>query len=182
MVEKNAKKKHIFIVGAKSIGQYGGYETFLNKLTEQHKNNSNIQYYISAKANGIGHMDETKLEGVVRIDDQSFLYNNAFVTKIEVPQIGAAQAILYDIKSLDYWIKYCEKNEIKSPVFYILACRIGFALKNFAKRIHKLDGVVYVNPDGDRQILATKNSGHILTNTLNWMYYSTRSSDCTCAA
>jgi len=44
-----SNKKHIFIVGAKSIGQYGGYETFLDKLTEGHENNENIQYYIATK-------------------------------------------------------------------------------------------------------------------------------------
>ena len=32
-------KKHVFLVGAKSLGAYGGYETFINKLTEYHKNN-----------------------------------------------------------------------------------------------------------------------------------------------
>ena len=26
--------QHIFLVGAKSLGAYGGYETFINKLTE----------------------------------------------------------------------------------------------------------------------------------------------------
>ena len=27
--------QHIFLVGAKSLGAYGGYETFINKLTEE---------------------------------------------------------------------------------------------------------------------------------------------------
>jgi rhamnosyltransferase len=49
---KAANKKHVFIVGAKSIGQYGGYESFLDRLTEQHQDNKNIQYYIITKANG----------------------------------------------------------------------------------------------------------------------------------
>ena len=26
----------VFLVGAKSLGAYGGYETFINKLTEYH--------------------------------------------------------------------------------------------------------------------------------------------------
>lgn len=50
---KAANKKHVFIVGAKSIGQYGGYESFLDRLTEQHQDNKNIQYYIITKANGV---------------------------------------------------------------------------------------------------------------------------------
>ena len=29
--------QHVFLVGAKSLGAYGGYETFVNKLTEYHQ-------------------------------------------------------------------------------------------------------------------------------------------------
>lgn len=29
--------QHVFLVGAKSLGAYGGYETFINKLTEYHQ-------------------------------------------------------------------------------------------------------------------------------------------------
>ncbi len=32
--------KDIFLVGAKSLGAYGGYETFVYKLTEYHQNNN----------------------------------------------------------------------------------------------------------------------------------------------
>ena len=38
--------QHVFLVGAKSLGAYGGYETFINKLTEYHQNNPNIKYTI----------------------------------------------------------------------------------------------------------------------------------------
>ena len=31
--------QHVFLVGAKSLGAYGGYETFVYKLTEYHQNN-----------------------------------------------------------------------------------------------------------------------------------------------
>ena len=36
--------QHVFLVGAKSLGAYGGYETFINKLTEYHQNNKKIKY------------------------------------------------------------------------------------------------------------------------------------------
>ena len=38
----NSKKEvqHVYLVGAKSLGAYGGYETFVYKLTEYHQNNS----------------------------------------------------------------------------------------------------------------------------------------------
>ena len=60
--------KHVFIVGAKGF-TYGGYETFLDKLTEYHQNNENIKYHIACKANGPGMTDETKLAGAKRISD-----------------------------------------------------------------------------------------------------------------
>ena len=56
-----AEKQHVFLVGAKSLGAYGGYETFIDKMTEYHQNNEKIQYHVAVKANGQGHMDETKL-------------------------------------------------------------------------------------------------------------------------
>ena len=46
--------QHVFIVGAKSLGAYGGYETFVNKLTEYHQYNHQIKYHIACKANGDG--------------------------------------------------------------------------------------------------------------------------------
>ena len=47
--------QHVFLVGAKSLGAYGGYETFINKLTEYHHNNEKLKYHVACKANGDGH-------------------------------------------------------------------------------------------------------------------------------
>lgn len=33
----SGKEVNVILVGAKSIGQYGGYESFINKLLEYHK-------------------------------------------------------------------------------------------------------------------------------------------------
>ena len=33
----------VFLVGVKSLGAYGGYETFINKLTEYHADNKSIR-------------------------------------------------------------------------------------------------------------------------------------------
>ena len=46
--------QHVFIIGAKSIGQYGGYETFVDRLIQQHEDDRSIQYHIACKANGDG--------------------------------------------------------------------------------------------------------------------------------
>ena len=91
--------QHVFIVGAKGF-TYGGYETFLDKLTEYHQDNENIKYHIACKANGPGMTDETKLAGAKRISDSEYVYHNAHCFKIKSPELGSAQAIFYDIKAI----------------------------------------------------------------------------------
>lgn len=140
--------QHVFIVGAKSLGAYGGYETFINKLTEYHQNQEKIQYHIACKANGDGCMDESKLDGVKTVNEREFTYHNAHCFKIHVPNIGAAQAIYYDIAALNECCNYIKKHQIEKPIIYILACRIGPFAGYFYRRIHKLKGKVYLNPDG----------------------------------
>lgn len=43
---KEKEIQHVFCVGAKSLGAYGGYETFVYKLTEYHQN-KNIKYHVA---------------------------------------------------------------------------------------------------------------------------------------
>ena len=157
MAEKNSGNdsvRHVFIIGAKCIGQYGGYETFLDKLTEQHQDDKNIQYYIVTKANGDGAMDETKLSEVsnVKKDDRnsvrSFKYHNANVVKLNVPQIGAAQAIAYDVSAFKWCLRYIDEHKIEDAIIYVLACRIGPFFNGLVKKAHELGAHVYVNPDG----------------------------------
>lgn len=146
MAEKEVQ--HVYCVGSKSLGAYGGYETFMYKLTEHHQNNENIKYHIACKANGNGCMDETKLDGVKKINDHEFEFHNAHCFKIDVPQIGAAQAIYYDVVSLEKCCEHIQKNHIQHPIIYIMACRIGPFMKFFYHKIHKLGGKVFLNPDG----------------------------------
>lgn len=140
--------QHVFIVGSKSMGAYGGYETFVNKLTEYHQNNEKIKYHVACKANGDGSMDEAKLDDAVKISDTEFEYHNAHCFKIQVPDIGPASAIYYDVAALEYCCKYIKENNIENPIVYILACRIGPFMAHFKNKIHKLGGNVYLNPDG----------------------------------
>ena len=146
--------QHVFLVGAKSLGAYGGYETFVYKLTEYHQNNERIKYHVACKANGDGCMDESKLDGVsyeeggVKLPENEFEFHNAHCFKINIPQIGPAQAIYYDIAALKYCCKYIKEHKIKHPIIYIMACRIGPFMKHYYKEIHRLGGVVYLNPDG----------------------------------
>lgn len=125
--------QHVFIVGSKGIpGAYGGYETFVDKLTEYHEDNNELKYHVSCKAK----------------DNNEFEYHNARCFNVKVPNIGPAQAIYYDVAALSKCCKYIKKHNIENPIVYILACRIGPFAAYFQKKIHKLGGVVYVNPDG----------------------------------
>ena len=131
--------QHIYIVGSKGIpGAYGGYETFVDKLTEYHQNHSDLKYHVACKSSENG----------------EFAYHNAHCFNIKVPNIGPAQAIYYDVAALNYCCKHIKDNHIEHPIVYILACRIGPFMKGFVKKIHKLGGVVYVNPDGHEWLRA----------------------------
>ena len=150
---KNAIQ-HVFIIGSKSIGQYGGYETFVDRLIGEHENNVFIKYHIACKANGDGYMDESKLNGITvtkNFSDGSvseFTYKNAHVFKIKCPKIGPAVAIYYDRAALKYSIEYCKANGIENPIFYVLTCRIGLFIGGLAKQIKKIGGKYFLNPDG----------------------------------
>lgn len=146
--------RHVFIIGAKCIGQYGGYETFLDKLTEVHVSETSIKYHIVTKANGDGAMDESKLGGLsdVHKDEKgvvrSFTYHNADVVKLDVPQIGPAQAIAYDVKAFKWCLEYIADHKIEASIIYVLACRIGPFFGSLVSKAHKLGCKVFVNPDG----------------------------------
>ena len=149
MEEKMDTPKDVqHVIGAKGLGSYGGYETFVYKLTEYHKNNEHIKYHVACKANGNGAMDESKLDGVKKINDHEFEFHNADCFKIHVPQIGPAQAIYYDLVALKTCCRHIVKNHIPHPIVYVMACRIGPFAKLYYKKIHKLGGFVYLNPDG----------------------------------
>lgn len=141
--------QHVFLVGAKGLATYGGYETFINKLTEYHQNNDRIKYHVACKANGSGCMDPKKTDGTEIISDHEFLYHNACCFQIHVPEkLGSAQAIYYDVAALKECCKIIREQKIEHSIVYIMACRIGPFMKHFYKEIHKLGGKVYLNPDG----------------------------------
>lgn len=147
--------QHVFLVGAKSFGVYGGYETFVNKLTEYHQSESRIKYHVACKANGQGAMDIEKTEGAVRTGSKTFTYHNADCFQINIPErLGSAQAVYYDVQALKECCRYIKENNIQHPIVYIMACRIGPFMPYFYKKIHKLDGRVFLNPDGHEWVRA----------------------------
>lgn len=146
--------RHIFIIGSKSIGQYGGYETFVDRLIGEHENDQTIKYHVACKANGDGFMDESKLSNITIAKKNAdgtvagFTYKNAHVFKIPCPNIGPAVAIYYDRAAVKYSIQYCKENGIEKPIFYILTCRIGLFIGGLVKQIKTVGGMYYLNPDG----------------------------------
>lgn len=125
--------KHVFIIGSKGIpSAYGGYETFVDRLTEYHRDNKKLKYHVACK----------------NADKAQTLYHNAICFRVKVPDIGPAQAIYYDVSALRACIRYIRKHRVKNPIIYILACRIGPFARYYLKKIHQLGGKMYVNPDG----------------------------------
>ena len=132
-IQKFGDRQHVFIVGSKGIpAQYGGFETFVEKLTGYRKSDK-ILYHVSRMAE----------------DNMRFEYNGALCFDIKVPYIGPARAVVCDLIALRRCIDYCKAHPgIKKPVFYVLACRIGPFIASFRREIHALGGILYVNPDG----------------------------------
>ncbi|CAJ1226724.1 beta 1-4 rhamnosyltransferase Cps2T [Lactiplantibacillus xiangfangensis] len=126
-------KQQVFIVGSKGIpAAYGGFETFVEMLTRLQTDDS-IRYHVSRLGK----------------DTRRYEHNGAKCFNVNVPDIGPAKAIYYDIAALKRCIAYCKaRPQIKHPIFYVLACRIGPFIGHLANEIHALGGALYVNPDG----------------------------------
>lgn len=124
--------KHIFIIGSKGIpAKYGGFETFVDKLTGGQLRND-IKYHVACLSD----------------NDNEFEYNGAHCFNVKVPAIGPAKAVYYDMAAFKYCNRYIEKNNIQDAVVYVLACRIGPFVKHYKDKLTKLGGKLYVNPDG----------------------------------
>ena len=101
-----SETQHIFIVGSKGIpGNYGGYETFVDRLTEAHEGDPRIRYHVACKAS----------------EDGEFEYHGARCFNVKVPDVGPAQAIWYDVAALGRVCRYVEDNHVKHPIVYVLA-------------------------------------------------------------
>lgn len=163
----NSKKEvqHVYLVGAKSLGAYGGYETFVYKLTEYHQNKENIKYHVACKANGDGCMDESKFDGVTKINDHEFEFHNAHCFKIDVPQIGPAQAIYYDVAALKACCEHIKKNHIPHGAVisvqgdgYLFTAPSGTGKSTHVSLWKKyIDGVEIIN--GDKPFLRVTDHG-----------------------
>ncbi len=133
---------HVFIVGSKGIpAAYGGYETFVDKLTEYQKEKQ-IQYHVACA------VDEQPA------DQEEFTYHGAHCFRIQWKKIGPARAIVYDLEAIRWSLRYVKKHQIKDFIIYVLACRIGPFINGLKRRIHAAGGRLYVNPDGHEWLRA----------------------------
>lgn len=123
---------HVFIIGSKGIpAKYGGFETFVDKLTEG-KKNPNIQYHVSCLSDKAG----------------EFEFNGVRCFNVKTPKIGSAGAVLSDMLGLINCYSYIKKNNLNNCIIYILACRIGPFLSIYKHKLERRNIKVYVNPDG----------------------------------
>lgn len=133
--------KNIFIIGSKGIpANYGGFETFVDKLTYG-KQSESIKYHVSC----------------IGDNNDEFEYNLARCFNVKVPEIGSAKAVYYDVLALRRCIEYIDKNNVENPIIYILACRIGPFIGYYKRKLKKNGIKLFVNPDGHEWMRAKWN-------------------------
>ena len=126
--------KDIFIIGSRGLpAQYGGFETFVEKLIS-HKVSPAIRYHVACLS------DEST--------GKHFDYKGADCFTVNPPKLGPARVIAYDMMAINYSLKLIKKEGIQSPIFYILGNTIGAFIVYFAKKIQSVGGILLVNPDG----------------------------------
>ena len=126
--------QHVFIIGSRGLpAQYGGFETFVDQLVS-HQVSPDIQYHVACLSN-----DQAF---------QHFDYKGVDCFTIKAPKLGPARVIAYDMMAINYALKLIKKQGIEQPIFYVLGNTIGAFVAPFARKIHKLGGQFYINPDG----------------------------------
>ena len=126
--------QHVFIIGSRGLpAQYGGFETFVDQLVS-HQVSPDIQYHVACLSNNQAY--------------QHFDYKGVDCFTIKAPKLGPARVIAYDMMAINYALKLIKKQGIKQPIFYVLGNTIGAFVAPFARKIHKMGGRFYINPDG----------------------------------
>ena len=126
--------QHVFIIGSRGLpAQYGGFETFVDQLVS-HQVSPDIQYHVACLSNDQAY--------------QHFDYQGVDCFTINPLKLGPARVIAYDMMAINYALKLIKKQGIEQPIFYVLGNTIGAFVAPFARKIHKLGGRFYINPDG----------------------------------
>ena len=131
---KGNSMQHVFIIGSRGLpAQYGGFETFVDQLVS-HQVSPDIQYHVACLSNDQAY--------------QHFDYKGVDCFTIKAPKLGPARVIAYDMMAINYALKLIKKQGIEQPIFYVLGNTIGAFVAPFARKIHKIGGRFYINPDG----------------------------------
>ena len=131
---KGNSMQHVFIIGSRGLpAQYGGFETFVDQLVS-HQVSPDIQYHVACLSTDQAY--------------QHFDYKGVDCFTIKAPKLGPARVIAYDMMAINYALKVIKKQGIEQPVFYVLGNTIGAFVAPFARKIHKIGGRFYINPDG----------------------------------
>ena len=126
--------QHVFIIGSRGLpAQYGGFETFVDQLVS-HQVSPDIQYHVACLSNDQAY--------------QHFDYKGVDCFTIKAPKLGPARVIAYDMMAINSALKVIKKQGIAQPIFYVLGNTIGAFVAPFARKIHKMGGQFYINPDG----------------------------------
>ena len=126
--------QHVFIIGSRGLpAQYGGFETFVDQLVS-HQVSPDIQYHVACLSNNQAY--------------QHFDFKGVDCFTIKAPRLGPARVIAYDMMAINYALKHIKKQGIEQPIFYFLGNTIGAFVAPFARKIHKMGGRFYINPDG----------------------------------
>ncbi len=126
-------KQNVFIIGSKGIpARYGGFETFVDKLTKYWKR-SDVKFHISCPK---------------VYSNSDYEYNNARCFIINISKLGSFRSIIYDLISLKECFNYIKKNKLNGTIIYLLTYRIGPFLIFFKRNIKKYKVRLYLNPDG----------------------------------
>ena len=126
--------QHVFIIGSRGLpAQYGGFETFVDQLVS-HQVSPDIQYHVTCLSNDQAY--------------QHFDYKGVDCFTIKAPKLGPARVIAYDMMAINYALKLIKKQGIEQSIFYVLGNTIGAFVAPFARKIHKIGGRFYINPDG----------------------------------
>ena len=126
--------QHVFIIGSRGLpAKYGGFETFVEQLVSN-QISSQVKYHVACLS------DEKAYH--------HFDYKGVDCFTIKAPKLGPARVIAYDMMAISYALKVIKKQGIEQPIFYVLCNTIGAFVAPFARKIHKMGGQFYINPDG----------------------------------
>ena len=126
--------QHVFIIGSRGLpAKYGGFETFVDQLVSNQVS-SQIKYHVACLSDKKAY--------------KHFEYKGVDCFTIKAPKLGPARVIAYDMMAIRYALKLINDQKIKHPIFYILGNTIGAFMGPFARKIKRIGGRFYINPDG----------------------------------